>query len=203
MKKLYLTGLLIFFVIACHSNGHYVRWVDDGDTIVLDNGEKVRYLGINAPEIAHEDRPSEPFGKEAMVFNMRLVKGKEVHLETEKESHDRYGRLLAYIFLKNGTFVNEEMIKAGYAYVLFLNPNLKYGSRLLAVQRQAMREKRNIWRVLLKETASYYLGNTSSHKFHRPDCKYGKNIFPLHLVIFKDKWDAYYAGYSPCRWCRP
>ena len=165
--------------------------------------EKIRYLGINAPEIAYEDRPSEPFGKEALIFNMKLVKRKKVRLETEKESHDCYGHLLAYVFLDSGTFVNEEMVKAGYAYVLFLNPNLKYNSRLLAAQRQAMRKKEKYMEDAIKKTAPYYLGNTSSHKFHRPDCEYGKKIFPSHLIIFKDKWDAYYEGYSPCRRCRP
>jgi len=192
---------LLFF--GCNSRFHHVHWVDDGDTIVLDNGQKIRYLGINAPEIAHDDRPGEPFGEAALKYNLQLVKGKEVRLETDVEKYDRYGRLLAYVFLKDGTFVNLEMVRAGYAYVLFLSPYLHYTSKLLAAQREAMKAHKNIWQVLLKETCAYYLGNKKSHKFHRPDCKYGKKILPSNLVIFKTKWDAFFQGFSPCRSCKP
>ncbi|MES0396950.1 MAG: thermonuclease family protein, partial [Syntrophobacteria bacterium] len=50
-----------------------VHWVDDGDTIVVAGGERVRYLGINTPEVAHKDEPGEPFGDEAKAFNKKLV----------------------------------------------------------------------------------------------------------------------------------
>jgi len=66
-----------------------------------------------------------------------------------------------------------------------------------------MKNKRNIWQVLLKETCDYYVGNTHSHKFHRPVCKYGQRILPAQRILFKKKWDAFYKGYSPCRKCRP
>ncbi|MCD6320068.1 MAG: thermonuclease family protein [Candidatus Desulfofervidaceae bacterium] len=205
MLKRFCWIIVVFCVLffACSTHSHYVRWVDDGDTIVLDNGQKVRYLGINAPEIAQDDKPGEPFGKEALKYNLHLVKGKEVRLETDVEKYDRYGRLLAYVFLKDGTFVNLEMVKAGYAYVLFLNPYLHYAHKLLAAQHEAMEARKNIWQVLLEDTCAYYLGNKKSHKFHRPDCKYGKKIFPSNLVIFKTKWDAFFQGFSPCRSCKP
>ncbi len=202
---LFFLGLCVFGIVACNSYSpfYHVRWVDDGDTIVLDNGIRVRYLGINAPEIAHDGHPGEPFGREALRYNIKLVKGKKVRLETDLEKYDRYGRLLAYVFLKNGTFVNLEMVQAGYAYVLFLNPNLRYASSLLNAQRKAMLARRHIWQVLLKDTCPRYLGNKKSHKFHRPDCPYAQNISPLNLVIFKTKWDAFFQGFSPCRSCRP
>jgi len=199
--------LAIFFVLilcsACDAQWHYVRWVIDGDSIVLDNGQKVRYLGINAPEIAHEQKPGEPFGKEALHYNIHLVKGKQVRIETDIEPYDRYGRLLGYVFLKDGTFINLEMVKAGYAHVLFLKPHLRYAKKLLAAQQEAMQAKKNIWQILLKESCDYYIGNRRSHKFHRPYCKYGKHISPAYRIIFNRKWDAFYQGYSPCRKCRP
>jgi endonuclease YncB( thermonuclease family) len=203
LRKRVFFIFVLFLCSACHSNWHYVRWVDDGDTIVLDNGLKVRYLGINAPELAHGSQPGEPFGKEALKYNIKLVKGKKVRLETDIEKYDRYGRLLAYVFLKDGTFVNLEMVKAGYAYVLFLNPYLRYASKLLAAQRQAMLARKNIWQVILNDTCPYYKGNKKTHKFHRPDCSSVKDISPLNLVIFKTKWDAFFQGFSPCRRCRP
>ena len=106
--------LAIFLVLtlcfACDAQWHYVSWVTDGDSIVLENGQRVRYLGINAPEIAHDQRPGEPFGEEALHYNIYLVKHKQVRIETDIEPYDRYGRLLGYVFLKDGTFVNLKMV---------------------------------------------------------------------------------------------
>jgi micrococcal nuclease len=87
-----------------------VNWVIDGDTVVLSNGQKVRYIGINAPELAHDGHKAEPYGDEAKRFNASLVDRKKVRLEFDKERNDRYERLLAYVFLKDGTFVNAEIL---------------------------------------------------------------------------------------------
>jgi len=84
-----------------------VRWVDDGDTIVLIDDRRVRYIGINAPEIEHGDQPADPFGYEARELNRRLVFRKKVRLEYENQKTDRHGRVLAYVFLSRGTFVNQ------------------------------------------------------------------------------------------------
>ncbi|MGD8877779.1 MAG: thermonuclease family protein, partial [Syntrophobacterales bacterium] len=86
-----------------------VRWVDDGDTIVLAGGERVRYLGINTPEVANQDKPAEPFANEAKAFNKKLVQGRWINLELAEQQRDRYGRLLALVFLSDGTFVNGEL----------------------------------------------------------------------------------------------
>lgn len=195
--------ILFLLFITSYAEQLRVCWVKDGDTIVLTNGKIVRYLGINAPELGSIKWPEEPYAREALAYNIKLVKGKVVYLETDIEKYDRYGRLLAYVFLKDGTFVNLEMVKAGYAYVLFLKPNLKYRKELLAAQRAAMKKRKNIWQVLLKETCTYYLGNKRSFKFHRPNCELSKMISRKNRIIFKNKWDAFYRGYSPCRWCMP
>ncbi|MBW2406005.1 MAG: thermonuclease family protein [Deltaproteobacteria bacterium] len=83
-----------------------MKWVHDGDTIVLTDGRYVRYIGINAPEIAHDNHKAEAFGYEAKNYNKSLVRSKTVRLEFDKEKYDRHGRLLAYVFLLNGTFIN-------------------------------------------------------------------------------------------------
>jgi micrococcal nuclease len=112
-----------------------VKWVVDGDTVVLVGGQKVRYIGINAPELAHDDHGAEPYGEASKKFNALLVARKKVRLEFDKERFDRYQRLLAYIFLKNATFVNAEILSNGYAYLLKHRPNLKYDEILLQAQR--------------------------------------------------------------------
>ncbi|MBW2321013.1 MAG: thermonuclease family protein, partial [Deltaproteobacteria bacterium] len=115
----------------------HVKWVNDGDTIVLADGRHVRYIGINSPEIDHENNKAELFGYEAKKYNKTLVLSKMVRLEFDKETHDRYGRTLAYVFLGNGVFVNNAMIEQGYAYCLSRRPNIKYDQVLLRSQRDA------------------------------------------------------------------
>ena len=96
-----------------------VKWVNDGDTIVLTNGKRVRYIGINSPEIDHDKQRAQPFGYAAKTFNKQMVLNRKIGLEFDRERHDRYGRLLAYIFLPDGTLLNEHMLQKGYAFFLF------------------------------------------------------------------------------------
>jgi endonuclease YncB( thermonuclease family) len=184
------------------SQWRHVRWVDDGDTVVLSDGTRVRYVGINAPEIAHEDRPAERFGPEARAFNRNLVYQKPVRLELDRERQDQYGRLLAYVFLKDGTFVNAELVRAGHAYYLFRTPNTKYDQLLLRLQREAMAKRVGLWRGF-PEQRGYCVGNGRSKRFHRPNCPFEKMISPKNRVVFRTKYDAFWAGYAPCKRCNP
>ena len=177
-----------------------VKWVSDGDTIVLADGRHVRYIGINAPEIAHDNCKAEPFGYAAKKYNQYLVGSKKVRLEFDKERHDRYGRLLAYIFLADGTFVNKTMIEKGYAYVLPRNPNVKYERLLLQSQRDAMSKNRGMWQNW-KEKEGEYVGNKFSRRFHSKTCLYGKKIKKRNRIIFKRKWDAFWSGFAPGKRC--
>jgi len=117
----------------------------DGDTVVLVGGERVRYIGVDTPELHHPKRPVEAYAREAWAFNRRLVEGKQVRLEFDVQRRDRYGRLLAYVFLEDGTFVNAELIQQGYAQILTIPPNVKYQERFLVWQRQAREARRGLW----------------------------------------------------------
>ncbi len=205
-RPLYL--LVLFLVLVATScparkETHYVRWVIDGDTVVLENGQKVRYASINAPEIPHEDEPGEPFGREALKANIRLVKKKYVLLEIAEEPRDRFGRLLAYVFLPDGTFVQEALLAQGLAFVCYMPPNTKYFSLLLAAQRRAMRKGLGLWGGDFFRGEPYYLGNRRSRRFHRPDCPLGRKTAPRNRVVFKDMKEAFFEGYCPCKRCRP
>ena len=179
---------------------YYVKWVNDGDTIVLADGRHIRYIGINAPEIAHENKKAEFFGYAAKKYNKTLVSSKMVRLEFDKETHDRYGRTLAYVFLDNGVFVNKVMIEKGYAYCLPRRPNNKYDRVFLQSQRNAMSAKRGIWRNW-KEKKSRYWGNSRSKRFHDTTCAFGRKIVRENKMVFLLKWDAFWAGYAPCKRC--
>ncbi len=177
-----------------------VRWVSDGDTIVLQDGRRVRYTAINAPEIQHEDLPAEPFGYKAKAFNKKLVSQKSVCLEFDKQIYDQYGRTLSYVFLKDGTFVNATMVVKGYAFYLYRRPNLNYSSILLKSQRDAMRANKGIWQNWREQKATY-VGNKRSKRFHLPSCSFAKKIKSSNRVLFTKKWSAFWAGYAPAKRC--
>lgn len=181
---------------------HQVKWVIDGDTVVLNDGRKVRYLGVNTPELAHDGHPAEPFAEEAKRFNASLVDRKEIRLEFDIERSDQYGRTLAYIFVRNGALANAALLSSGYAYLLYHPQNQKYHSLLLQSQRAAMSAKKGIWKDW-KESPGVYAGNRQSRRFHLPTCALGKRIKPQNRVIFQRQWDAYWEGYAPAKQCFP
>lgn len=103
----------------CGPTRALVAQVTDGDTVELDTGEKVRYLGVDTPETYGQ---VDCYGPEAKAFNRDLVEGKEVELEYDVDCRDRYDRLLAYVHL-NGQMVNRVLLERGYARVLIIPPN--------------------------------------------------------------------------------
>lgn len=122
-----------------------VKRVIDGDTILLANGEKVRYIGIDTPEINHSTKGAEPFGLEAKEANEQLVEGKRVRLEFDVERRDRYGRLLAYVFLEDGTFVNGWLVEHGLARARAYPPNVRYQDLLERLEWQAQEKRLGLW----------------------------------------------------------
>jgi len=132
------------------SNIYQVERVVDGDTIKLTNGERVRYIGIDTPETKHPSKPVQYFGKEASEENKMLVEGKQVRLEFDVQKRDRYGRLLAYVYVDD-IFVNAWLVWQGYAQVSTYPPNVRYQEYFLELQRQARIEKRGLWGGKLME----------------------------------------------------
>jgi micrococcal nuclease len=197
--------LFIFATLACVSRASAdefisVRRVYDGDTIQLGNGMHVRYIGINAPEIAHQDTPEEPFGPEALAFNEKIVLSKTVRIQGDQEASDQYGRRLAYVFLQDGTFVNQEMVRNGLSHVLYKPPNITHDAALLKSQQDAMKAGKGIWGHW-KEKPSEYIGNKKSRRFHLKTCALGQRTSKQNRIQFGRKWDAFWEGYAPCKKC--
>jgi micrococcal nuclease len=115
-----------------------VQKVFDGDTVLLSDGRKVRYLGINTPE------QGEPFYLEAKRLNKSLVLGKDVRLEFDKKRKDKYGRILAYVYVGR-QMVNARLIEDGLAHAFFIPPNQKHNALLLRLQASAKERKAGIW----------------------------------------------------------
>ncbi len=87
----------------------------------------------------------EPYGTEASEANRKLVDGKTVRLEFDVQQLDHYKRLLAYVYLEDGTFVNAWLVEQGYAQVMTVPPNVKYQELFLKLQREAREARRGLW----------------------------------------------------------
>lgn len=206
-------GVLLLFIVLCGSAmacsaapvpaGGIVAAVLDGDTVVLNSGQKVRYLGIDAPEIAHETRPAACYGEQAKRANARWVLHKRVTLEYEKTARDRYGRLLAYVFLPDGRCVNALLLQAGQAYVYRTAEPFRRWERFLTLQRHAIATRAGLWGACRTRPAPHYVGNRHSFVVHRPQCRFGQHVSHRHRVTFATRWAAFRAGYRPCRRCKP
>jgi len=180
-----------------------VAEVRDGDTLVLDNGAKVRLLGIDAPELEHEGQPADFLAHKAKRVLTDLAQGRRVRLEYDKLRYDRYGRILAFLFLPDGTNLSRELVRQGLAHVYTVPPNMLFRDELLAAQREAIEARRGVWLKALKQDEPYYLGNKRSFIFHRPDCPQGETTAQSNRRYFQSISDAYLQGFSPCRTCRP
>ncbi|MDQ2630061.1 MAG: thermonuclease family protein [Actinomycetota bacterium] len=129
------------------SAGAYVTRVVDGDTIEVRLGgqeEDVRYIGVDTPETVKPGAPVDCFGPQASSFNHRLVERKRVRLVFGAERRDRYGRLLAYVYLGD-RFVNAELIRRGLARTLTIPPNDRFAGRLKRLEIAAARAGRGLW----------------------------------------------------------
>jgi len=209
--------LIIFLAISTFTfpqDLFRVQRVVDGDTIVLDNGLKVRLIGVDTPETKHPNKPVEYYGKEASAFTKRMCEGKRVRLEYDWEKTDRYGRILAYVFvIEGGTelFLNAEIIKQGYGHAYLKYPfNDEYMKSFREYEMQAREKGLGLWggkqevskedpgkKVQQQEAITVYI-TKSGAKYHIDGCRYlSKSKIPITLQ------EAVQRGYTPCKVCRP
>ena len=121
-----------------------VTKVIDGDTIELEGGKRVRYIGINTPELHHPKKGVECYSKEAYKANRALVEGKRVILKKDISGKDRYGRLLRYVFVDN-IFVNEQLVKEGYAMSVSYPPDIAVQTVFIQAEKVAQEQKKGLW----------------------------------------------------------
>jgi len=177
MKFVVLIAIILSLFLTSCAQANYtdilVTKVFDGDTLRLANGEKVRLLGIDTPEMYESDklfrdaqetrqdiRTIMAMGRESYKFTRELVEGKRVRLEFDVEKRDKYGRLLAYVHIpmhqlrhledykdlsRLELFLNAEIIKQGYAEPMIIPPNLKYGDYFQGLYQEARENKRGLW----------------------------------------------------------
>lgn len=138
-----------------------VTRVVDGDTIELENGERVRYIGIDTPETVDPRKPVQCFGVEASKKNKELVEGKSVRLEKDVTDRDKYNRLLRYVWIGD-TFINLELVKQGFAHSYSYPPDIKYQDQFRAAQKEARETKAGLWGACPAEAKTIAVPSTAS-----------------------------------------
>ena len=159
MSKRRTAGVVVALALALVLGGHHVvaggglpasgtvERVVDGDTFVLEGGDRVRLLGIDTPETVDPDEPVGCFGPQASAYSKHLLTGRHVRLVYDREHHDVYGRLLAYVYLdgRSSLFVNRALIDRGFARTLSIPPNTAHAAELAAAERRAALTGVGLW----------------------------------------------------------
>lgn len=197
---------------------YHVERVIDGDTILIKiNGkeERIRLIGIDAPESVHPDETKNTHcGTIASEFTKSRLEGKQVTIEKDIQERDKYGRLLAYVYL-DGVMFNKTLVEEGMAQVSTYPPNVKYADEFLELQRHARENNIGLWAedcstensetpaVTSNPSEALYIGNLNSHKFHHPNCKAVKKMKSYNKKEFFSREEAINSGYIPCKICNP
>ena len=141
---------LLFVLFFVWSNNLSAEWVKvdhviDGDTIITDSGEKVRFLGVNTPEIkSNYNDFADYLGEEAKEFVVARILNRRVRLENDGRAYDKYGRRLAYIFTEDGVSLEKELIQIGLAEAIHrFNYNKK--DEFIALEQEARKKNIGIW----------------------------------------------------------
>jgi micrococcal nuclease len=171
--KRYFKPLSFVFVLTLLSSPLHAQQtttvvrIVDGDTLKVrywGKEESIRLIGIDTPESRVNKKAKRDakrsgqdikiiiaMGKRATEYVESLVKiGDLITIEFDAQQRDRYSRLLGYVYLSNGKMLNEEIVKAGYAYVMTIPPNVKYQDRFLKAYQESRKKRRGLWRDLLK-----------------------------------------------------
>lgn len=174
------------------AHGYYnVSRVIDGDTIGLDNGETVRYIGIDAPEIREKENSGwvykpMPFAEKARNFNRKLVEGKSIKLEFDVQKKDKYNRLLAYVYAED-KMVNIDLVRQGFALVYTYPPNVRYSQRFLDAQREARDNKLGLWAGLEENEISTSEAKNNIGRVRMIEARVADTYLTEKLLILKFK----------------
>ena len=176
--------------------------VVDGDTIYLDNGEKIRFVGVNTPERGVEGYIA------SKNFVQKLCLNKKVGIDVDDAKHsDKYGRTLGVVIV-DGKNINEMLLKEGLAEVMYIPPsefypyNWAYSSTHIPNSQHTYANTHDSGSSSSSDSGSY-IGNSNTGKFHELSCKWGQKISERNKVTFNSRNDAISQGYQPCKVCNP
>ena len=178
-----------------------VKEVLTGDTLRLEGGKVLAYTGLHAPPLQHIVPLVREYGAQALAKNKALVEGKKIFIEWGPQIRDDQNRLLGYVYLEDGTFVNQVLLSSGNAKLRIKAPNLLHAESLRQAELDARRQKLGVWEkepenpFIQKE----YIGEKNTKIFYFPNSSELEKIPAANLVSFASRVEAKAAGYRPCR----
>jgi len=190
LKSFFIITFAFFFLhTACYAEDcsskafdtkGLVTFVNDGDTVKLANGKKIRLIAINAPEMNYRSGSPEPLARKAKRKLERLVLNKRVGIKYGREKEDRYGRKLAHIFLLDGTNVQSALLKTGLAFGISIPPNLWRYNCYRNTEKHAKKHKLGIW-------GSAYFSAIPAHKISKRKLGFQRVLGTIHRVSQSSK----------------
>ena len=196
--KCKITLCLVLLLLICQplrAEQLVVIKVFTGELIKLSGGERVRYIGVDAPGEGNF------FFEDARLANKKLVEQKKITIEYDtRKNSDK--DLLGYVYAGD-TFVNAQLLKNGFGIAYIVPPNQKYAGLFISLQKEARKKRRGIWAFEDPNDEAYYIASKGSRKFHRPGCRFARELSFDKRVIFRTRDEALSKGYSQDWRCNP
>jgi endonuclease YncB( thermonuclease family) len=188
-----------------HDYVYKVDYVLDGDSIRLENEKELRLIGVDAPEKGQRFADAARSAVRSLIPERAIVA-----VDLDRKWWDRYGRLLGYVYTikrvpdqkPQKVLINERLVKRGLAQTYFHQKNTAFIERLIEAQRTAIRKERRLF-AQIEESADQYLRVKNHFRFHRPNCKYVRDIPDKYLIKYPVKREALWDGCSSASCCQP
>ena len=208
LSAVLVAAFFVFQTTFSHAEGLFsatVTQCTDGDTLVLDTGQRVRLAGVDTPEKGSKDTPPQYYAREAAHFTCERTRKQRVKvIPLSGPSRDRYQRLVAEIILPDGRFLNEQLLLHGMAS-FYAHKNLpsQLVRRLTAAQKEALDKRTGCWAFVLARPQAQqpYIGNKNSKRFFSQPCQRTVTLSKKNQVRFSELEEAFRAGYAPARQC--
>ena len=208
LSAVLVTAFFVFQTTFSHAEGLFsatVTQCTDGDTLVLDTGQRVRLAGVDTPEKGFKDTPPQYYAREAARFTCERTRKQRVKvIPLSGPSRDRYQRLVAEIIRPDGRSLNEQLLLHGMAS-FYAHKNLpsQLVRRLTAAQKEALDKRTGCWAFVLARPQAQqpYIGNKNSKRFFSQPCLRTITLSKKNQVRFSDLEEAFRAGYAPARQC--
>jgi micrococcal nuclease len=181
---------------AAKAEDIFISEIIDGDTFELSDGTVIRLIGVDTPE------KNEPFYTDAVDFAESHFLGRRAGLEADKDTVDKYGRSLFYVYV-DSALANLLVLREGLGLVYMFQSNLRHASDLIEAQKAARLARSGIWSLPEPPAEDYYIRLEGSFRFHRPLCLSIKNSDPERQVKYNSRDSLLDKGFSPCRSCNP
>ncbi len=208
LKSSFILFPILLFVFsvpvqALERQSAVVREVLSGDTVRLEGGKTLKYAGLAAPPLQSIVPLVRKYGVDAKEFNEAAVRGKSIAIEWGPQIRDDLNNLLGYVYLEDGTSLNELLLRNGHAKLRLQAPNLKYGGAFRKAELEARRAKRGLWKEEPDNPfiQSEYIGEKNTKIYYFPTSPELERIPEAQLVRFRSRVEAKAAGYKSCFTC--